>query len=675
MLSGNVIDSLLNLINTATIDSNKVIYLNQLGWEYHRKNPQQTLHYARQSLDIATSTNFISGRIGALNLLGIGSSITGDYVAAIQYLEQAKELAKVTDSFNQLASLTNNLGLMYRRFGQYDKAFKAHLEAVEIAKKTGNTDGLPTYLNNLGEDLLEQGSAEQALEYFERSLELSLKDENYIIIGENYRNLGRAYKQNNQPEKALEYYNRSLDYAQKAEDYVGICRALNDIGTIYLDQGDWERSLQLYQNALSISKERNILQERFESLECISHVYYLRKDHLRAIRYGNEALVLYPDTALMGLKQSIYKIMADCHAELGYFEEAYHFHQKHKAVNDYLYNKEKDKQIAGLELQFQLDRKENENQVLRARESEQAAIINQRTIAGIAIALGFILASLIAYSLYRSNRRKQEYNKELEQKVTERTKALAKSNRELQNSYYEMERFAYVSSHDLKEPLRNINGFAQLLGRILGKEADDEIKECIEFISANARQMNNLIEDILEFSRISKEEKEKETIHLHQLIDNVKITLAQKIEEKNARIEVGQLPVISGDSSQLLSLFKNLIENGIKYNESKPPIIKINCTTTQDSEYLFSIADNGIGIEPNYYDQIFEMFKRLHSRREYEGSGLGLPICKKIVEDYDGQIWVKSQENHGSTFYFTIPKITPYPQKKMPHRALESTIS
>lgn len=236
--------------------------------------------------------------------------------------------------------------------------------------------------------------------------------------------------------------------------------------------------------------------------------------------------------------------------------------------------------------------------------------------------------------------------KTIEEELKQKTKELERSNKDLQQ-------FAYVASHDLQEPLRMISSFSQLLAKrysgLMGEEAD----EFIDFILDGSTRMQALINNLLEYSRIETRGGEFESVETSSVADQVVRSLSSKSEECQAVITYDALPVVWGDFSQLIRLFQNLLTNSLKYRSDAAPEVYISAEFS-DGEWLFCVRDNGIGIDPKYFERIFVIFKRLHGREEYDGSGMGLAICKRIVERHGGRIWVESQPGNGSTFYFTL---------------------
>lgn len=251
-------------------------------------------------------------------------------------------------------------------------------------------------------------------------------------------------------------------------------------------------------------------------------------------------------------------------------------------------------------------------------------------------------------------RKTKQLNEELEKRVQERTSELLRSNAELQQ-------FAKIASHDLQEPLRAIQGFAQLLVRRYHSQLDTDGKQFIEFILDGSERMQRLIQSVLEHSSISTNEQEIEGVDVSSVIKEVMKNLNQSITDSKATIIFSDLPSIPVERSQLIQLFQNLISNAMKYAGDKTPYIVISAEKSVD-EWLFSVRDNGIGIDNKYTSRIFDMFARLHGRIKYSGTGMGLAICKKIVTASGGKIWMESEPGEGSIFFFTLP------EKKEPKR-------
>lgn len=224
----------------------------------------------------------------------------------------------------------------------------------------------------------------------------------------------------------------------------------------------------------------------------------------------------------------------------------------------------------------------------------------------------------------------------------------------LQNSNEELEQFAYIASHDLQEPIRMVISFTQLLQKRYADKLDDDAREFIAFAVDGAKRMKELIDNLLVYSRAYISTGKYEKVAVESIIKNIQEDFKILLNETGTKITYGDLPVIYTDVTMLHRLLTNLISNAIKFRQKKAPEINISAVRN-NSEWIFSVNDNGIGIEEKYYEKVFMIFQRLHGKSQYPGTGLGLAICKRIIDRLEGKIWLESQPDKGTTFYFTIP--------------------
>lgn len=260
------------------------------------------------------------------------------------------------------------------------------------------------------------------------------------------------------------------------------------------------------------------------------------------------------------------------------------------------------------------------------------------------------------------------YNTELEEKIAERTLELKLNeeklitsqdilqslNNQLTESNKELEQFAYVASHDLQEPLRMVSSFLQLLERKYSGQLDETARQYIHFAVNGSERMKALINDLLKLSRVGTDTNVTVPVDCNTVVQNVLKIYEEQIKETGAVIKVSHLPVIKAIKTQVEQLFQNLIGNALKYRGRDAPLIAIGCNA-EGKKWQFYVQDNGIGIERKFFDKVFVIFQRLHGKNEYSGTGIGLAICKKIVEKHGGKIWVESEPDKGSVFNFTFP--------------------
>ena len=228
------------------------------------------------------------------------------------------------------------------------------------------------------------------------------------------------------------------------------------------------------------------------------------------------------------------------------------------------------------------------------------------------------------------------------------TETLARANQDL-------ERFAYIAAHDLKEPLRKVGSYMELVADRYGDRLDNDAREFIEYAVNGAQQMKDMVDDLLYYSRIGAKDLPFSSVDITKVLDRVLLELKPVIEKNNAMITFDHLPVVIAEESQMAHLFRNIIDNAVKFRKDVPPRIHISCQR-QQTTWRFDVKDNGIGIDSRFFGQIFQIFKRLHTIGTYNGTGIGLAVCKKIVERHGGDIAVESTPGRGSVFYFTIPQ-------------------
>lgn len=242
--------------------------------------------------------------------------------------------------------------------------------------------------------------------------------------------------------------------------------------------------------------------------------------------------------------------------------------------------------------------------------------------------------------------------------VVESERVLREQAEELTRSNKELEQFAYVASHDLQEPLRMVASYTQLLAKRYKDKLDADANEFISYAVGGVTRMQNLINDLLLYSRVGRKEKALQPVSLSQAVDQAKENLRAAIDESSAEVEVGPLPTVTGDLTLLTQLFQNLLGNAIKFRGSNVPKIAVRAMAqNKQGEWQVRVVDNGIGIDPQFADRIFNIFQRLHTQAEYSGTGIGLAICRKIVERHGGRIWVESSLGSGAQFCFTFPMI------------------
>lgn len=275
------------------------------------------------------------------------------------------------------------------------------------------------------------------------------------------------------------------------------------------------------------------------------------------------------------------------------------------------------------------------------------------TFTSLSLGCAFVLTSSATLNF---ERKLSDLNLTLEEKVRERTAIAEGRAKQLSAKNHELEQFAYVASHDLKSPLRNIGSFVQLIERKVTKIQDQDLNEYLAFVVKSVSKMNAIIDDVLLYSRYGDKALTFRKVNIQSVIHEATQTFQHELQLRGGVVYTNIfIDEIICDTKQIEQLFRNLLENALKYNKSEKPVISISVKEKRNS-YLFRVEDNGIGIAKEYHDKIFTMFQRLHNEQEYSGTGVGLAICKRIIENHNGKIWIESEQGKGAAFLFTISK-------------------
>lgn len=652
-----IIDSLETLFNQATDQQTKADLLIQLGETYQEYDYSKALALGYDALSIAESIAYEEGVFYAYNTISMAYNGIGPIDSAYLYSRLALDFAIEMNEAFSLAVAKNNMGIYYLNQGNYPLSLQYFQEALEHDSHTGDYLDPTAVYANIGIVHEELGDEDKAIEYYLKSAEAALAIEDEASTAYAYLDYGYVDAMQGKTESALQHYENALAIYQKIKHTNREAETLYYIGEIYFEREEYDQALDYQQKALAIYERLQSKEDIPSMYSIIGGIYHEMGNTPLAISYYKEAIDRAQKNGLTSLLPSLFEELSLIYVVAKNYREAYQYEVMFRTWQDSFLNSATKERIAKLETTYELAVQEAENKKLNEQQAQQKVILRQRTLIAIAASLITVLVFFIAVIQYRANRQKAILNRNLEQKVKERTTALASANQKLLESNDELERFTFIASHDLKEPLRNITSFINLIQKKLKDTTDKDLTEYMDFVVRNTRQLYGLVEDILTHSRVEANSKRtSEKVDLNLLLLDIRMGLNRTLEEKNAVIQVAELPPVKGYRSEFFLLLKNLIENGLKYNESLQPTIKIDCKT-EEGQLQFSVADNGIGIHSSYHDRIFEMFTRLNNRSKYLGSGIGLATCKKIIQKYDGEIWIESQEGEGSTFFFTLPKL------------------
>lgn len=657
----NTIDSLLLVLRQASQPAQKIHLLLQLADKSFYDAPQKQLNYTTQAFEHFQQAKLNNDSLLAEVIFAMGSAyeVNNRKKEAIGLYNQADSIANLLSIPWLNYAISNSKGMVYSDLGEFDTAIENYQEALNIAEKDNDRDGISAACNNIAILYTELKVYDKAQELLEKSYLLSQQtgDEHGRAIA--LSNMADIQIEKENWDKAIEYFHRSLAIVDSLNLQFGILHTNLKLGMVYQQKEMLEISEQYCQKAYKMAKELGFKSKIGMSALGLAEIKLAEGDHLNSISKAKEALEFVHQFNSKKQVADVFKCLSKNYEAIGDFKMALQYQKAHEIQQDSFFDEEKIAKFSALEYQFSTKKKEAENTLLKAQMLKKEATIEQRTMMVWVIGLVLLMFGLAIWFLYYQNKQRHRYNQQLEQQVAERTQHLELSNKKLSTANQELEQFAYITSHDLKEPLRNISGFSSLIRRNIQQSKYENIVEYLEFISQNTRQMHALIEDILSFSKVSKTTKVTKTISLALILEKVKNDLQLLISEKKGQI-VYEDPKLQNHAAKILlpfqisMVFKNLIENGLKYNKHGSPKVTIGYMQKTDC-HLFTVQDNGIGIDANYHQKVFEMFKRLHHRGEYSGSGVGLAICKKVVQNLNGEIKIRESAEVGTVFELEIP--------------------
>lgn len=549
-----------------------------------------------------------------------------------------------------------NMGGIFETMGFYDSALTYYMDYLKISRDFGSTLDEALALNEIANMQIETREYDNALQNVEKSIRIYKDEDIKVSLIEGYLTLGTIYLIQKSFKKANEVLSDAATIAMQTGSSNQEAEILKVKGKVAFAEGNYKDALKLYTEASSIFGVSNSKANYAETAYLIGFTLNRQGKVESAIEKTLEALSIIQQLNYRILLDDVYQLLSECYSKNEDFEQAYSYHVKFKNVQDSLLSLSNANRLAELQTVFYVNEKDAENKLLKSIQEENKVIIQRRTILGFILASGLVVLLFIAFWLFSINKERRRYNLTLETEVQNRTKELQVLNNDLQITNKELERFAYIASHDLKEPLRNIAGFTYLLKQKIKHLLTGEALEYMNFIERGTKQINELIVNVLEFSRLNGRKMDLQEVNMNSIVENIITNIAHTIETKKVALEIESLPTIIVDETKVTLVLKNLIENGIKYNQTESPLIHVGYEDNSEN-HIFYVKDNGIGIEKEYHEMIFEMFKRLHNKEDYEGTGIGLAFCEKVIHQHGGKIWLDKSGDDGSIFKFSIPKV------------------
>lgn len=605
--------------------------------EVRTESRAQALEYAFRAFHLSRAINFTEGITYASINLGYLHWYKGDYKASLEYfnlglqynnspknkeyeaiiykgigntylkvgfLEEALkhygdsiDVYKTLENENECGTIYNNIGVVHKERGDYEKALSYYLRSLNIKKNTEDCKALANVYLNIGILYDIQKDHKNALKYLKKMLEIPPEKLNRTIIANAHNSIGQTYVELKDNKNALTHIYKGLNISKKIGNKAGMSHSYQEIGRILEAGGEYGAAAVNYEQALKNSREIGSLPNEADCLYSLGKVNYQIHNYEVAEEQLKESYRICEELNIKPKLVDVCQLLADLYYKTGRFRESCDHMKLLYKIQEELSNEEKTRILAEMQTRFEVQQRD-------------------MTI----------------------------------EKLNVKQEMLLKANEEL-------ELFAGKAAHDLKEPLRMMSSFSSLLSRKYSSQLDQTGEEFIAHIHDGAKRMEMLLTDMLTFAKSGADPRKSIQIDLNDIMHIVKSNLRLVITEKNADIQVDKLPTVMAANVSMNQLFQNIIANALKF--TKPditPKIHVRFAAYDDNFYQISIQDNGIGIPEEQYKKVFIIFQRIHKRGDYEGSGIGLATCKKIVECLGGKIWIDSTEGEGTTFHFLLPK-------------------
>lgn len=600
----------------------------------------------------------------AESILGLAKSHhrLNNFSNALELYNKYLEYYSTVISNPKNAFVYSQLSDIYQNLGDNQKAFDLQIKALQLFEAAADTNGVASSTYSMASIFFYQQRYTEAQEKYEEAYRLGKVVNNGRLIYSCLAAIGSVYERKGNLKKSLYYNQESLKKAKSINYKYGIAYAYGNLGAIYLLGKDYKKAEHYYMKSLKMKESLG------DKWGAIGGNFGLGRTY---IAWG------FPDQAIPILEVGLetakaidsktrvlegYQFMAEAYKAKDNKAIAFDYLSKYVALKDSILNEKTVEEMGQSKRRYEISKKEHEITLLK-KENEifekQEQVQNLKSY----FLLSAVLLLLVLSGWFFSrNKLQQEVNVLLEEKNTllnTKSQEIQHKNEQLADSNESLTQFAYVASHDLKEPLRMIKSYTRLLEKKYTPLFDENAKEFMFYITDAVDRMTTLLDDLLEFSRAGNNKFTDDYLSFSDVMVIVQSNLKVQLAELNAtmKVNIPDIPPIKANRTQLVQLIQNLVSNGVKFRGERDPVVTVRCENIND-ELVFSVKDNGIGISEENKSKVFEMFRRLHTREQYSGTGIGLATCKRIVDHYGGKIWVESTLGEGSTFFFTLPAAT-----------------
>jgi signal transduction histidine kinase len=566
----------------------------------------------------------------------------GNYKISKDYYERTLTLAEKINDIQMVEYAYTGIGTLLKVAGEYDQAVEYHLKSAEIAEKRGMTFGVISSLEDISDTYLMSQNYQLALVNIQKAYNLVLKNPDtsktrrLIRISNVLNSFGKILNAQGANNDALHKHQEALANYTSINDNKHIAETLIFIADCYAQMKQYDLAETTFLKCLEYKQYLEFYEHPNFYLK-LGKLYQKKNQNEKAIECLENSVELASKKDFKNLLHQANMALAESYNIKGDFKKAYQVLQKANALGDSLFTEAKSKKLAEAQFKFDVEKGEKELQSIKARQGYYWL--------GAAAFFIILIIGVFFYVLKLKNKNTFA--------LLQKSQEIELQNARLEKSNEILRQFAYASAHDLKEPLRSISSFVHIIQRKYVQLLPIEASEYMTFVINGTKRMEQLLSALLEYSTVaSDDEAVKNATHLSKVIDEIKDNLHSIVQEKKGVISVeGTMPTVWITQLHLTQLFQNIVGNALKFS-NRPPVVKISCQTV-DNQVIIHIKDNGIGMQKEYSDKIFKLFQRLS--RTAEGTGIGLAICKHIVDKYNGTIWFDSVEGEGTTFHISFP--------------------
>ena len=638
------------------------IYNNIANIYSNQENYQTTLDYYNQALKISEELNDSTNIASYHRSIGATYLVMENYKKSLEHYLIALDVVKKLNKPGVVAKLYNTIGNIYSDITSYDAALKYYIDALEIYKKINDEAGLSAMYNNIGICYLSYYEVDKALLYFEKSLELDIKLNLQDGLSMVYNNIGTVYDQKGDKEKAIEYYNKSLEININLDNEEGISTAQNNLGLSYLDIGEYKKGYEYLTKSLEINKKLKDNYNIANNYNNLAKLYMRQKKYSEAKNNLFTSIDISKQVNAKDLLVEAYDFLHIIYSEQGNYQKALEYYKLYAATNDSIFSKESNNRITETKIKYETENLESENELLKKNNELQFSELKRQKIIKnywVAFSVLILALALISFSRFRLKKRTNILLETKNNQLNDANNKLSSSEQNLKELNATKDKFFSIIAHDLKNPFQALLGFSETLYNRHSELNKVEIKEYSKIIYESSQNLFNLLGNLLQWSKsqLGNIKYSPEKLFLSEILDETISLLLISAEKKNIKIfsTVPDDLIVFADKHIVSTVLRNLINNAIKFTHPNGEI-KISCML-KNNEAIITVSDNGKGIEPENISKLFKIDFSYSTKgtANEQGTGLGLILCKELIQQNNGEIWCESTLNQGSKFSFTIP--------------------